>query len=142
MKDPVKNVEDHPNAMHEVLDGFLFQGNGMAGVSKTLQQAHGITSIVNVTKEIRCRKSVKHIHKKDYLQIKVVDVPQARDELAGELEASSDFIGMPMHHHLRPTTYLRDLACSQTEREEWEGTGALCYGNLSKLNGHIGILGH
>lgn len=92
MKDPVKNVEDHPNAMHEVLDGFLFQGNGMAGVSKRLQVASGVTAIVNVTKEISSRKSLKHISKKNYLQIKVVDVPHARDALAAELSSSSDFI--------------------------------------------------
>ena len=104
MKDPVKNAADHPNAMHEVLDGFLFQGNGMAGVSKTLQVAHGITAIVNVTKEISARKSIKHIAKKNYLQIKVVDEPQARDALAAELCSSSDFIGKALTSVLGLTT--------------------------------------
>ena len=84
--------EDEWHCIHEVLDGFLFQGNVTASMSEKVYRHHNLSGIVNVTSSM-ARPAHVEDPEQHYLQIEVLDCDSHASSLAERLDEACEFIG-------------------------------------------------
>lgn len=136
--------EDEWHCIHEVLEGFLFQGNVTASMSEKVFRYHGLSGIVNVTNSM-ARPAHLDNPKEHYLQIEVLDCDSHASSLSEHLDDACDFLGTRLLPPARPCRCSLALhrfeanrrSCSQGTGRE--GTGALRSWRLEELDCDVGL---